>query len=71
MTRSISGTTILATMAVATALCTALIAGFCAIGAWWLLPVVVAALLLAAGGIVAFLMHAMGDEEGELTPEPH
>jgi fatty acid desaturase len=71
MTSGTSGTTILATMSIATALCTALIAGFCVLGAWWLLPVVIVALLGVTGGIVAFLVHAMGEEDGELTPEPH
>jgi hypothetical protein len=60
----------LVVMSVATVILTAAIAGFCALQAWWLLPMIVVCLLAAACGIVAFLFRVMGDE-GELTPEAH
>jgi hypothetical protein len=62
-----SGTSILVVMSLATVVLTAAIAGFCAVGAWWLLPVVVLSLLATACGVVAYLFHVMGDDDTELT----
>ena len=56
-----SGTSMLVLMSLATVVLTAAIAGFCALGAWWLLPVIIASLLASAGAIVAFLFHVMDD----------
>ena len=57
-----SGTTILVTMAVATAVLTGLIAGFCVLEAWWLLPLSMLTLLGSAGAVVAYFFHVMGDD---------
>jgi hypothetical protein len=54
-------------MSIATVVLTAAIAGFCALEAWWLLPVIVLSLIATAGGVVAYLFHVMGDDEGELA----
>ena len=62
-----SGTTILVTMAVATAVLTALIAGFCVLQAWWLLPLIVVALLGSACAVVAYFSLGMGDADAELA----
>ncbi len=63
-----SGTTIMVLMAAMTVVLTALIAGFCVVGAWWMLPLIVLALLASACGVVAYFFHVMGDDEGELLP---
>jgi hypothetical protein len=57
-----SGTTILVTMAIATAVLTGLIAGFCVLEAWWLLPLIMLTLLGSAGAVVAYFFHVMGDD---------
>jgi Flp pilus assembly protein TadB len=62
-----SGTTILVTMAIATAVLTGLIAGFCVLEAWWLLPLIMVALLASACGVVAYFFHVMRDDEAELA----
>jgi hypothetical protein len=62
-----SGTSILVVMSVATVVLTAAIAGFCALEVWWLLPVIVLSLLATAGGVVAYLFHVMGDDDGEFA----
>ena len=65
---SASGTTILVIMAAMTAIVTALIAGYCVLEAWWLLPVVMLALLASAVGVVGYFFHVMSDDDGELAP---
>jgi hypothetical protein len=62
-----SGTSVLVVMSVATVVLTAAIAGFCALEAWWLLPVIVLSLLATAGGAVAYMFRVMGDDDGELA----
>lgn len=63
-----SGTTILVLMAAMTAILTGLIAGFCVLGAWWLLPLIMLALLASACGVVGYFFYVMGDDDGELLP---
>jgi len=63
-----SGNRLLALMTVATVVCTALIAGFCVLGSWWLLPAVMATILLTAIGVTAALVKVMGDEGGDALP---
>jgi hypothetical protein len=48
-------------MAVATVLLTLLIAGFCVVASWWLLPLLMTALLGTTCAIVALLIRVMGD----------
>jgi hypothetical protein len=59
---SASGTTILVAMALATAVLTGLIAGFCVLEAWWLLPIIMLTLLGSAVAVVAYFFHVMGDD---------
>jgi mannose/fructose/N-acetylgalactosamine-specific phosphotransferase system component IIC len=56
-----SGNALLTTMAVATVLLTLLIAGFCVVASWWLLPLLMIALLGTTCAIVALLVSVMGD----------
>ena len=56
-----SGNALLTIMALATVLLTLLIAGFCVIGSWWLLPLLMLALLGTTSAIVALLIRVMGD----------
>lgn len=56
-----SGNSLLAVMAIATVLLTVLIAGFCVVGSWWLLPVLMLTLLGTTSAIVALLIRVMGD----------
>lgn len=58
----INGTSLLVMITVATLVCTALIAGYCVLGAWWLLPLVVVAILGVTAAMVAVLMHIMDDD---------
>ena len=55
------GNALLTTMAVATVLLTLLIAGFCVVASWWLLPLIMVALLGTTCAIVALLIRVMGD----------
>jgi hypothetical protein len=57
-----SGTTILVAMAVATAVLTGLIAGFCVLEAWWLLPLIMLTLVGTAAAVVAYFFHVMSDD---------
>ena len=63
-----SGTTILALMAVMTVVLTALIAGYCVLEAWWLLPLIMLTLLASAIGVVGYFFHVMADDDTELAP---
>ena len=56
-----SGNALLTTMAVATVLLTLLIAGFCVVASWGLLPLLMVALLGTTCAIVALLIRVMGD----------
>jgi hypothetical protein len=57
-----SGTTILVAMSVATAVLTGLIAGFCVLEAWWLLPLIMLTLVGTAAAVVACFFHVMDDD---------
>jgi hypothetical protein len=66
MSDSSNGTLMLVVIAAATVVLTAVIAGFCVLGSWTLLPVMMLTLLVTAGAIVALLVGVMGDD----GPEP-
>ena len=66
MSDSSNGTLMLLVIAAATVVLTAVIAGFCVLGSWTLLPVMMLTLLVTAGAIVALLVAVRGDDE----PEP-
>ena len=62
MSDSANGTLMLVVIATATVILTAVIAGFCVLGSWALLPVIMGTLLATTVGIVALLAHVIGPE---------